>query len=173
MPLPSMVRLGLGLTIGLSAATTLHLHPQSPFRAAPMQCQYTASSSRPDSQTNPDNSWAIHANDPILQKQGRPQTTNQSSTFMSARTMRQVSLGSVLGLVAGVGLRAFSKVLVVVLGMGIVLVEWAASKGYNILPINRLQKYVKNVDLRHAMSANRPFKMSFGTVMALAAFAQF
>lgn len=37
--------------------------------------------------------------------------------------MRQVSLGSVLGLVAGVGLRAFSKALVVILGMGVVLVE--------------------------------------------------
>jgi uncharacterized membrane protein (Fun14 family) len=37
--------------------------------------------------------------------------------------MRQISLGSVLGLVAGVGLRAFSRVLVVVLGMGLVLVE--------------------------------------------------
>jgi hypothetical protein len=51
--------------------------------------------------------------------------------------------------------------------------QWAASKGYNILPINRMQKYVKNVDLRRAMSEHRPFKMSFGTVMALAAFAQF
>lgn len=37
--------------------------------------------------------------------------------------MKQVSLGSVLGLVAGVGLRAFSRVLVVILGMGVVLVE--------------------------------------------------
>ena len=37
--------------------------------------------------------------------------------------MRQVSLGSVLGLVVGVGLRAFSRVLVVLLGMGVVFVE--------------------------------------------------
>ncbi|KAJ5833508.1 FUN14 family protein [Penicillium riverlandense] len=142
MPLPSIARLGLGLTIGLSAATTLHLHPYSPFRAAPMQCQYTAPYSRPDTQTNPDNGWAVHANDPILQKQGTTQTTSRSSIFagfLSAQTMRQ----------------------------------WAASKGYNILPINRMQKYVKKVDLRRAMSEHRPFKMSFGTVMALAAFAQF
>ena len=45
------------------------------------------------------------------------------SGLLNARTMRQVSLGSVLGLVAGVGLRAFSKALVVILGMGVVLVE--------------------------------------------------
>jgi len=37
--------------------------------------------------------------------------------------MKQVSLGSVLGLVAGVGLRAFSRVLVVLIGMGVVFVE--------------------------------------------------
>jgi uncharacterized membrane protein (Fun14 family) len=87
--------------------------------------------------------------------------------------MKQISLGSVLGLVAGVGLRAFSRILVVVIGMGVVFIEWAASKGYNILPLHRIQKYVKNVDVRHAVSQHRPFKLSFGATMALAAFAQF
>jgi hypothetical protein len=51
--------------------------------------------------------------------------------------------------------------------------QWAASKGYNILPLHRIQKYVKNVDVRHAVSQHRPFKLSFGATMALAAFAQF
>lgn len=37
--------------------------------------------------------------------------------------MRQVSLGSVLGLLVGVGLRAFSRALVVLLGIGVVAVE--------------------------------------------------
>jgi uncharacterized membrane protein (Fun14 family) len=40
--------------------------------------------------------------------------------------MRQISLGSVLGLAAGLGLRIFSKALVFVLGVGIVLVEVSA-----------------------------------------------
>lgn len=53
------------------------------------------------------------------------------------------------------------------------LKQFAASKGYNLLPLDRLQKYVKNVDLRRAMSEHRPFKMSFGATMALAAFAHF
>jgi uncharacterized membrane protein (Fun14 family) len=47
----------------------------------------------------------------------------QKQGFLTAEGMRQVSLGCVLGLVAGVGLRAFSKALVVILGMGVVLVE--------------------------------------------------
>lgn len=62
--------------------------------------------------------WAIDANDPLIQKQGKT-----GHNYSRARTMRQVSLGSVLGLLVGVGLRAFSRVLVVLLGIGVVAVE--------------------------------------------------
>lgn len=37
--------------------------------------------------------------------------------------MRQISLGSVLGVLAGLGLRAVSRVLVFAVGVGIVVVE--------------------------------------------------
>jgi hypothetical protein len=109
----TLLRLGLGFGIGLSAAT---MHPLSPFRAAPMQCQYAV----PQQPTfNRDSEWAVNSAESLGQKQGRPRQTG----LLNAETMRQVSLGSVLGLVAGVGLRAFSKALVVILGMGVVLVE--------------------------------------------------
>jgi hypothetical protein len=36
-----------------------------------------------------------------------------------------------------------------------------------------LQKYFKSVNLQKAVSQNKPFKISFGAMMALAAFAQF
>ncbi|KAJ5197038.1 hypothetical protein N7449_007517 [Penicillium cf. viridicatum] len=158
----TLLRLGLGVGIGLSAAT---MHPLSPFRAAPMQCQYAV----PQQSFNKDSDWAVNPAESVGQKQVRPRRTG----LLNAETMRQVSLGSVLGLVAGVGLRAFSKALVVILGMGVVFIEFAASKGYNILPISRIQKYVKRVDLHRAMSEKRPFKMSFGAMMAMAAFANF
>ncbi|GES65898.1 FUN14 family protein [Aspergillus terreus] len=159
----------LGVGLGLS----LPLHPLSPFRASPMQCQYSAPYYRSDSQTSPDSPWAMNSQDPLVRKQGatRPQSTG--SGLLTASNMRQVSMGSVLGLVVGVGLRAFSRALVVLLGMGVVVIEWAASKGYNILPLQRMQKYVKGVDLQKAVSRNVPFKISFGAAMALAAFAQF
>jgi hypothetical protein len=92
------------------------MHPLSPFRAAPMQCQYAV----PQQPTfNRDSGWAVNSAESLGQKQGRPRQTG----LLNAETMRQVSLGSVLGLVAGVGLRAFSKALVVILGMGVVLLE--------------------------------------------------
>ncbi|OJJ95305.1 hypothetical protein ASPACDRAFT_82145 [Aspergillus aculeatus ATCC 16872] len=151
----------VGTTLGLGLTFTLH--PLSPFRAAPLQCQYSAPSAAGTSETN----WTIPSSDPTLLKQGR------TGPILTASNMRQVSLGSVLGLVVGVGLRAFSRVLVVLIGMGIVAVEWAAAKGYNILPINTVQKYVKRVDLQGAVSKHIPFKLSFGVTMGLAAFAQF
>lgn len=113
--------LGTGLGVGLS----LSLYPLSPFRAPPMQCQYTAPYYRPESQTSPDSGWAMDAQDPLLRKQGTTRNSNHTTGggILTASNMRQVSLGSVLGLVVGVGLRAFSRVLVVLLGMGIVAVE--------------------------------------------------
>ncbi|KAN0067344.1 hypothetical protein V8E54_014607 [Elaphomyces granulatus] len=84
--------------------------------------------------------------------------------------MRQISLGGVLGLATGLGLRVFSRALALVLGVGLVVVEWAASKGYNLLP---LQRYVKGVSLEQAMTENTLFKTSFGATMILAAFVQF
>ncbi|RJE22008.1 hypothetical protein PHISCL_05673 [Aspergillus sclerotialis] len=154
------VGIGLGLSFSLPSF--------SPFRSAPMLCQYTAPYYRTDSAAAPETGWSIGPNDPLLRKQGR--TTNNVS---KARTMRQVSLGSVLGLLVGVGLRAFSRVLVVLLGIGVVAVEWAASRGYNLLPVNTMQKYVKSVDLHKSITENMPFKITFGATMALAAFAQF
>ncbi|RAH47639.1 uncharacterized protein BO95DRAFT_513035 [Aspergillus brunneoviolaceus CBS 621.78] len=154
----------VGTTLGLGLTFTLH--PLSPFRAAPLQCQYSAPSAA--AAGTPETNWTVpSSSDPTILKQGR------TGPILTASNMRQVSLGSVLGLVVGVGLRAFSRVLVVLIGMGIVVVEWAAAKGYNILPVNTVQKYVKRVDLQGAVSKHIPFKLSFGLTMGLAAFAQF
>ncbi|TPR01134.1 Multicopper oxidase family protein [Aspergillus niger] len=51
--------------------------------------------------------------------------------------------------------------------------QWAAARGYNLLPVNTLQKYFKRVDLQKTVSHHIPFKISFGATMGLAAFAQF
>ncbi|KAJ6164549.1 hypothetical protein N7470_003221 [Penicillium chermesinum] len=144
---PTIARIGLGMGLGVSAAA---LSPLSPFRASP--CDATMA---------------------LLNRNPLSPTGSLKTLWFRSKNMKEISLGSVLGLVAGVGLRAFSRVLVVLLGMGVVLVEYAASKGYNIIPVERIQKYVKNADVRRALSRHRPFKASFGTMMALAAFAQF
>ena len=47
-----------------------------------------------------------------------------------------------------------------------------ASKGYNIVPTSRIQRYVKGIDLRSAIEDNVAFKLSFGTTFALASLAE-
>ncbi|KAL4884148.1 hypothetical protein BJY04DRAFT_215578 [Aspergillus karnatakaensis] len=151
--------------VGVGLGLSFSLLPSSPFRALPMKCD-----TAPYRTGATESPWAV--SDPSLSKQGII-TRSGGSGILTASNMRQVSMGSVLGLVVGVGLRAFSRVLVVLIGMGIVAVEYAASKGYNIFPVHTLQKYVKSVNLEKLTSRNVPFKLSFGTTMALAAFAQF
>lgn len=59
------------------------------------------------------------------------------------------------------------------LGLGIVVWQYAARKGYNIIPVDRLQGYVRGVNLRSAINDNVAFKISFGLMFALAAFGDF
>lgn len=117
-PSSSILRLGLGVGIGLSAAT---MHPLSPFRAAPMLCDY-ASPLPQQSTFKKEPEWAVN---------GKPAQKSRTG-LLNAESMRQISLGSVMGLVAGVGLRAFSKALVVILGMGVVLVEVCEDSGVRV-----------------------------------------
>ncbi|EEA24383.1 hypothetical protein TMatcc_007473 [Talaromyces marneffei ATCC 18224] len=158
---PILIGTGIGLSL---------LVPSSPFRSAPIQCQYTAPYY--NQHASPESGWSL-AGSELAAKQGRTSSSQPGTGLLNARCMRQISLGSVLGLATGLGLRVFSKALVFVLGVGIVLIEWAASKGYNIIPVNTLQKYVKSFDLQRATRENVPFKVSFGTTMAFAAFASF
>jgi hypothetical protein len=51
--------------------------------------------------------------------------------------------------------------------------QWAASYGINVLPYNKLQRYVTNLDSRSAIQDNAVFKLSFGTTFTTAAFMHF
>ncbi|KAK2780729.1 hypothetical protein FQN52_002097 [Onygenales sp. PD_12] len=92
---------------------------------------------------------------------------------ISATAARQISLGSVLGLFVGIGLRIFSRALVFAVGMGILAVQYAASKGYNIVPTRWLQQHIKSVDVKRLTTENVPFKVSFAVMMMLSAFSKF
>lgn len=48
-----------------------------------------------------------------------------------------------------------------------------ARKGYNLVPVDRVQRYVQGIDLRSAINDNVAFKISFGLMFALASFGEF
>ena len=55
----------------------------------------------------------------------------------------------------------------------LMLAQYMASHGYNIIPTTRIQRYVKGIDLRSAVEDNVAFKLSFGLTFALASLGSF
>lgn len=105
------------------------------MRARPIQCQYTAPYY--NQHASPETGWSL-VNVPAAAKQGRTtiqhHAKEEDGGFLTASLMRQVSLGSVLGVVAGLGLRVFSRALVFFLGVGIVLVEVTSFLSKRVVP---------------------------------------
>ena len=87
--------------------------------------------------------------------------------------MQRGLTGCNAGLVAGLGLSVFSKPLVLILGLLVAGVQTVELYGIHIVPYRQLQGYVKGVDLRSAVQDNVAFKISFGALFALSAFAEF
>ena len=77
------------------------------------------------------------------------------------------------GLIAGLGISVFSKPLTLLIGLLIVGVQTAESYGIHVVPYKRLQSYFKSVDMRSAVQDNMAFKICFGAMFALSAFAEF
>lgn len=66
-----------------------------------------------------------------------------------------------------------SKPLTLLVGLLIVGVQTAESYGIHLVPYKRMQGYFKSIDMRSAVQDNVAFKISFGALFALSAFAEF
>nr|POE56523.1 hypothetical protein CFP56_33495 [Quercus suber] len=109
--------------------------------------------SSPSSASPKDWSYRQYQSDakaPITRKNGK----------LNASAVRQMSSGSIIGL----GVAFFSKSLALLLGLLVVGVQTAEHYGVRLIPYNKLQGYVKGVDLRSAIQDNAAFKLSFGTI---------
>ncbi|KAL9008182.1 MAG: hypothetical protein Q9173_006668, partial [Seirophora scorigena] len=82
--------------------------------------------------------------------------TTTKTRSSKARIIRQLSLGSVLGVAAGVAVSTFSRALGLLLGLGVVIV----------------QRYVKGINLQSVVEENPALKLSFGLTFALASMAR-
>ncbi|KAF7874966.1 hypothetical protein EAF04_002139 [Stromatinia cepivora] len=92
---------------------------------------------------------------------------------LNPKAVRQISSGSIIGLGAGLAVSTFSRSLALIIGLMIVGLQWASSHGLNLIPTDRIQRYIKHVNLRSAIQENVAFKVSFGTTFAMAAFMRF
>lgn len=68
----------------------------------------------------------------------------------------------------------FSKPLAILIGLLVIGAQaLQSSTGINVLPVNRLQRMVGNVDVRSMLQDDLALKLSFGATFLLAGFAEF
>ncbi|KAH3976642.1 hypothetical protein HBI62_198160 [Parastagonospora nodorum] len=107
--------------------------------------------------------YASEARTPVITESGAA----------NPQAIRQVSMGSILGVLGGLGISVFSKPLAILIGLGIVVLQAIESRGIHIIPYSFLQRRFKQTNVRSLVRDNVAFKLSFGLTFALAAFAEF
>ncbi|KAI8635025.1 hypothetical protein F5Y19DRAFT_411277 [Xylariaceae sp. FL1651] len=87
--------------------------------------------------------------------------------------MKQLSAGSVTGFLSGLLVSVFSRTLVLLLGVSVVIIQIAARYGINIVDQLRLKQRLGKSRVLAALEKDPAFKISFGLFFALSAFMQF
>ncbi|KAF7904285.1 hypothetical protein EAF00_001619 [Botryotinia globosa] len=108
-----------------------------------------------------------------LSKNGNANAPMIKGGGLDSKTVSQISSGSIVGLGAGLAVSTFSRSLALIIGLMVVGMQWASSHGLDIVPTDRIQRYIKHVNLRSLVEENVAFKVSFGTTFAMAAFMRF
>ncbi|KAK5663916.1 hypothetical protein OQA88_127 [Cercophora sp. LCS_1] len=136
--------LGVGLTSGL-----VLLHRQQPIRLDAIPATNTAN---------------------LRQFSASP---NQKKDRLDPEVIKQLSGGSLSGFVTGLLVSVFSKTLVLLLGISIVLIQVASRYGIDVIEQLRLKKRVQSSPILAALRYNPTFKIAFGVTFALSAFMSF
>ncbi|KAK8909628.1 hypothetical protein QC760_002319 [Botrytis cinerea] len=96
-----------------------------------------------------------------------------TTAIESRRKRNPTNTQPITGLGAGLAVSTFSRSLALIIGLMVVGIQWASSHGLDIVPTDRIQRYIKHVNLRSLVEENVAFKVSFGTTFAMAAFMRF
>ncbi|KAF2158193.1 hypothetical protein K461DRAFT_318174 [Myriangium duriaei CBS 260.36] len=146
--------LGLGL-----ATTSLFLSPLSPIRRPLLLDASPVAHPR-------DWSFSQYQRDASV-----PITTSRGG--LNPRAVRQVSAGSITGVIAGLAVSTFSKPLALLLGLLVFGLQALESRGIHVVPYGWIQRYFSSVDVRSLVQDNAAFKLSFGATFALVGFLDF
>lgn len=92
---------------------------------------------------------------------------------IDAAVIKQVSGGSISGLVTGLLVSVFSKTLVLLAGISLVVIQVASRYGIDLVGSLRLREKAKTSKVIEALLEDTPFKLAFGITFALSAFASF
>ncbi|KAI5855603.1 hypothetical protein GGS23DRAFT_601314 [Durotheca rogersii] len=92
---------------------------------------------------------------------------------LDPETMRQLSGGCVTGFVSGLIVSTFSRMLVLLLGLSVILVQVVSQYGIDLVQQLRLKQRVRNSRILAALEEEPAFKLSFGIFFAMSAFMRF
>ncbi|KAJ8611365.1 hypothetical protein MRB53_038035 [Persea americana] len=154
-PRPLAVGLSLGLT-SLFASRQLSSHPRYLLCDAPAY--------QPSSPFEGYSSYTKEARTPVVTSSGR----------VNPKVYRQLSAGSIAGLAGGILVGVFSKPLALLIGILVLGAQGLESwMGVRVLPYERLGKMARGINVRSVLEDDVAFKVSFGSMFVLAAFAKF
>ncbi|KAI0177262.1 hypothetical protein BJ166DRAFT_19462 [Pestalotiopsis sp. NC0098] len=100
-------------------------------------------------------------------------TTPPRDSRLDPEIIRQLSGGSITGFLSGLVISVFSKTLVLLLGVSVVLVQVAARYGIDLTKQIRLRERLGNSRVLAALERDPAFKLSFGFFFAMSAFMKF
>ncbi|KAK1831731.1 hypothetical protein QBC39DRAFT_350793 [Podospora conica] len=141
--------LPFGLSSGLLLAHQQHAQPMR-LDAAPAASRHYASAGPPVVTTAP----------------------AQKERLTMDQFIRQLTAGSMTGFITGLIVSVFSKLLVPLIGLGIVLTQVAAHYGINIVEHLRKKK-IQNSRILSALRGYPTFTVVFGTTFFLSSFCSF
>ncbi|KAI1268618.1 hypothetical protein F5Y18DRAFT_236382 [Xylariaceae sp. FL1019] len=151
---PRTSRLAVGSCIGLSLGVAVSQQPRVRFDGL----------SAPRSGTS-----SFTTSSPAFSSEHKPK--KQSS--LDPELMKQLSGGSVAGFLSGLVISVFSKTLVLLAGVAVVIIQVAARYGIDIVDQLRLKQRLGKSRVLAALETDPAFKLSFGLAFASSAFMQF
>ncbi|KAK3391674.1 hypothetical protein B0T20DRAFT_396315 [Sordaria brevicollis] len=99
--------------------------------------------------------------------------TQKREEWLNPETVKQLSSGSLGGFATGLLISVFSKTLVLLAGLSMVIVQVASRYGINLVDMLHLRNRVNSSRILKALQHKVAFKLAFGITFALSAFMSF
>ncbi|KAK3504931.1 hypothetical protein B0T13DRAFT_20685 [Neurospora crassa] len=93
--------------------------------------------------------------------------------WLNPETIKQLSSGSLSGFATGLLISVFSKTLVLLTGVGMVIVQVASRYGIDLVGMLHLRDKVNSSKILKALQHKMAFKLAFAITFALSAFMSF
>ncbi|KAI1866042.1 uncharacterized protein JN550_008020 [Neoarthrinium moseri] len=92
---------------------------------------------------------------------------------LNPEIIKQLSGGSITGFLTGMVISIFSKTLVLLLGVSVVVIQIAARYGIDVTKQLKIEERIGNSRVLAALERDPAFKLSFGFFFAMSAFMRF